>query len=279
MKAVKTLKPNQYALLLFFSIFILYTAEAQTIPMPKDVKFKIGDNMDWANKSFNDHDWENIQLGTSLKETEIKDNIYVWYRIKLVIPSSLKSAARGYGIKLNLGKIDDVDQTFLNGKLIGQTGSMPPQFVSQWEAGRVYVIADKDVNWDNENVIAVRVYSNVGGAGMYDGPYTYAPIQWSDFITVQHSIIETANNGFTTKIEFVNQKNIAFSGTVKYRIADKNNKELYTDTKPIQVLPEQGSKNSVTFQDYHPVNEQIFKVGYEITENNGSATVKMMRFI
>jgi len=274
MKAVKTLKPNQYALLLFFSIFILYTAEAQTIPMPKDVKFKIGDNMDWANKSFNDHDWENIQLGTSLKETEIKDNIYVWYRIKLVIPSSLKSAARGYGIKLNLGKIDDVDQTFLNGKLIGQTGSMPPQFVSQWEAGRVYVIADKDVNWDNENVIAVRVYSNVGGAGMYDGPYTYAPIQWSDFITVQHSIIETANNGFTTKIEFVNQKNIAFSGTVKYRIADKNNKELYTDTKPIQVLPEQGSKNSVTFQDYHPVNEQIFKVGYEITENNGSATVK-----
>jgi len=77
MKAVKTLKPNQYALLLFFSIFILYTAEAQTIPMPKDVKFKIGDNMDWANKSFNDRDWENIQLGTSLKESEIKDNIYM----------------------------------------------------------------------------------------------------------------------------------------------------------------------------------------------------------
>jgi hypothetical protein len=34
----------------------------------------------------------------------------------------MKNAEKGNGIKLNLGKIDDADQTFFNGKLVGQTG-------------------------------------------------------------------------------------------------------------------------------------------------------------
>lgn len=275
MKATKNQKLVRYSLFLFFSIFIFCTAQAQSIPLPQNVKFKIGDNMDWANPSFNDKDWGYKQLGTILKDDEVKDNIYAWYRIKIVIPSSLKALSeKGKSIKLNLGKIDDADQTFFNGKLIGQTGSMPPQFISKWEKERVYTIPVNDILWDKENVIAVRVFSNIGGAGMYIGSYTCAPIQWSDSISVNHSITETGHNGFITKVKFTNHSNYIFNGTVKYWINDMNNKELFTESKAVQVLPEKNSENEVVFSNYQPANEQIFKVGYQITENNCSDTVR-----
>lgn len=265
----------QFLMFLFFLVIIFFSAKSQSIPLPKDVKFKMGDDMAWANQSFNDNDWGSKQLGTSWAANEIKDNVYSWYRIKIIIPSSMKSLAeKGKGLKLSLGKIDDVDQTFFNGKLIGQTGAMPPQFIPKWETDRVYTVSVNDILWDKENVIAVRIFSNIGGAGMYYGSYTYAPIQWSDFISFQHSITETDHNGFVTKIKFTNDSNYAFNGTVKYWIADINNKVLFTEAKPVQVMPLKGSENEIAFANYQPSIENIFKVGYQVTENNSTATIK-----
>lgn len=274
----------RYYLFLFSSIIIFSSTQAQLVSLPHDWKFKLGDNMEWASPSFNDAGWGNKQIGTSWSATGMKDNVYAWYRIKIVIPSSMKSAEKGKGIKLNLGKIDDVDQTFFNGKLIGQTGSLPPHYETKWDAERVYTISDNDILWDKENVIAVRVFSlDIGGVGMYQGPYSYGPIQWSDFISVQHTISETDHNGFITKIKFTNNSNYAFKGSVKYWIDDKSNKEVYSETKPVQVEPEQGSEAEVIFTNYKPVNarptdlsgqENIFKVGYKVTENNTTASVK-----
>ena len=255
-------------LFLFFSITIFNITNAQVVPLPNEWKFMLGDDMQWANQSFNDSGWGNKQIGSSWSATGMKDNVYAWYRIKIVIPSSMKSAAeKGKGIKLNLGKIDDVDQTFFNGKLIGQTGSLPPPYESKWDAERVYIISENDVQWDKENVIAVRVFSlDTGGVGMYQGPYSYGPIQWSDFISIQHTVTETDHNGFITRVKFTNNSTNAFNGTVKYWIADKKDKEVHSETKPVQVNPEKGSETEVTFSNYQPVNENIFRVGYDVTE-------------
>ena len=153
------------------------------------------------------------QLGKSFT----KDSSYAWYRIKIVIPSAMKTAT-GKGIKLYLGKIDDVDQTYFNGKLIGETGSFPPQYVTQWEKQRIYTIPEKEVQWDKENVIAVRIYNLVGGMGMWEGPYSFEPLGWIDEVSVKQDFIETPNKGFTTKITFTNKIDNAFNGTVKYWI-------------------------------------------------------------
>lgn len=275
MKNVFSGKSIRIILFLFISIVTFFSAQAQTIPLPKDVKFKIGDDVNWGIPSFNDNDWGTKQLGTSWGANEIKDSVYAWYRIKIIIPSGMKALAeKGKGIKFNLGKIDDADQTFLNGKLIGQTGAMPPQFIPKWEIDRVYTASVNDILWDKENVIAVRIFSKIGGAGMYHGTYTYAPIQWSDFISVQHNITETDRNGFVTKIKFTNDSNYAFSGTVKYWINDIDNKELFTETRQVQVLPIKGSENEVAFANYQPSTKNIFKIGYRVTENNSTATIK-----
>ncbi|HCL84129.1 MAG TPA: hypothetical protein DIC22_09145, partial [Chitinophagaceae bacterium] len=231
--------------------------------MPKECRFHLGDQMDWANPSFNDSGWDTKPLGKSWSATGMKENIYAWYRIKIVIPSGLKTAiAGGMGIKLNLGKIDDVDQTFFNGKLIGQTGSLPPHYQSKWDVERIYMVPENDLLWDQENVIAVRVFSlDPGGVGMYQGDYHYGPVQWSDYISIAHSITQTDHNGFTTKIKCTNKSNNGFNGTATYWISDKANRKLFSESKPVIVKPAAGSETVIVFSDYKPSSEHIFNVG------------------
>lgn len=258
-----------------FSIVILVSlidtaSQAQTINLPKEAKFKFGDNPAWANPAFNDNDWATQLLAKSFR----KDSSYAWYRISIVIPSSMKTTA-GKGIKLNLGKIDDADQTYVNGNLIGETGSFPPNYITQWEKTRVYIIPESVVQWDKENIIAVRIYNLVGGMGMWEGPYNFEPLGWKDEVLVKEEIIETPNNGFSTKITFTNKINEAFNGTVKYWISNKaNNNILFSETKPIQLPSKTGAEASVIFTKYHSEKENVFHIGYQINDNNSSLFVK-----
>jgi hypothetical protein len=263
---------------LLSALFILATiidpAEGQVNPLPQEVRFKTGDNMDWANPLFNDADWNSRRLGTSWKDTVTKENIYVWFRIKTVIPSDMKTQAeKENGLLLHLGKIDDADQTFFNGRLIGQSGSFPPDFKTKWQEDRVYIIPVNEVLWDKENVIAVRIFSPDSWVGMYQGPYKYGPIQWSDFISAEQLISETTNKGFRTKVKFINKSDYPFDGTINYRIADKNNNELFTETKQVKIQPVEGFENEVFFSDYQPVDEIIFRVSCYIIENDITASV------
>lgn len=271
-----TKKLKQYYLFVFFSIIIVYPARSQSAHLPNPWKFKLGDNLEWASPSFDDSGWDNRQTGASWAAKDVKDNVYAWYRVKIIIPSSMKSAVEnGKEIKLSLGKIDDVDQTFFNGKLVGQTGSLPPAYETKWDVKRDYIIPENEVQWDKENLIAVRVFSlDNGRIGMCQGPYSIGSVQWPDYISVQHSISETGNNGFTTKIKFTNNSNNSFDGTVNYSIKDKLRKKVYSETKPVEVKPVKGAETDLSFQEYKPVNEDIFKVSYWITENGTADTVK-----
>ncbi len=270
------LRKKSIRCLLFLSILLASVTHAQNIPLPKECRFHLGDQMDWANPSFNDSGWDTKPLGKSWSATGMKENIYAWYRIKIVIPSGLKTAiAGGMGIKLNLGKIDDVDQTFFNGKLIGQTGSLPPHYQSKWDSERIYMVPENDLLWDQENVIAVRVFSlDPGGVGMYQGDYHYGPVQWSDYISIAHSITQTDHNGFTTKIKCTNKSNNGFNGTATYWISDKANRKLFSESRPVIVKPAAGSETVIVFSDYKPSSEHIFNVGYQITGDHDSAIVK-----
>jgi DUF1680 family protein len=259
---------------LFVLVTIINPAEGQVNLLPQEVRFKTGDNMDWANPLFNDADWNSRRLGTSWKDTVTKENIYVWFRIKTVIPSEMKTQAeKENGLLLHLGKIDDADQTFFNGRLIGQSGSFPPDFKTKWQEDRVYIMPVNEVLWDKENVISVRIFSPDSWVGMYQGPYKYGPLQWSDFISAEQTISETADKRFITKVKLTNKGNYLFNGKIKYRIADKNNNELFTETKRAEIQPVQGFESEIVFSDYQPVDENIFRVSCCVTENNNTASV------
>lgn len=139
-------------------------------------KFRVGDNPAWASPSFNDTSWDVLRLDTDWNAQGIdNDNAYGWYRLHVVIPSSLKGRDSDK-ILLALGTIDDADETFLNGVLVGKTDG--------YDSPRRYIVDRKLVRWDKENVIAVRVYNGDPPGGFYgkpawitlvSGPYILTP--------------------------------------------------------------------------------------------------------
>ena len=261
---------------LFLLFMVSLSAQGQFVSLPKEVKFNLGDDMVWASQSFDDTDWGNRQLGASLNDTTVRKNIYAWYRIKVLLPSGMKEMAeKGNGITLQLGKIDDIDQTFFNGKMIGQTGSFPPDYQSRSQATRVYIIPPNEVQWDRENLISIRVFSHDSWVGMYEGPYRLGPVQWSDSISVEQTIVTSADNGFTAKVKFLNKGSKPFEGSVRYRVSDVKNNELFYEVKPVNIQPQRGAEKEIYFSAYKPVQEKIFKVGYTVTEKATAISMDM----
>lgn len=129
-------------------------------------KFSIGDDVSWKNPNYNDNDWEIVKVPSSWENEGYHGyNGYAWYRKHFTIYSSLKSRS----ITLKLGRIDDVDEVYINGKLVGASGEFPPQYQSAYFAWREYPIAESYFNFDGDNVIAVRVYDSQLEGGIIEG--------------------------------------------------------------------------------------------------------------
>ncbi len=120
-------------------------------------KFEIGDNMNWSKYDFDDEHWEFIKAPSDWESEGFPGyDGYAWYRKKFIF-----SKQEGEGIYyLRLGAIDDSDMTFVNGKLVGQTGGFPPNYYTGYsENGRIreYKIP-QELLINGENVISIRVY-------------------------------------------------------------------------------------------------------------------------
>ena len=129
-------------------------------------KFSIGDDLSWANPAFNDSDWDQISAPSPWENEGYKDyNGYAWYRKSF----HLNNVRDNSTIYLLLGRIDDADEVYLNGKLIGKSGKFPPNYESAYSVSRKYIISPEDLNTDGENLIAVRVYDSYLEGGLVDG--------------------------------------------------------------------------------------------------------------
>ena len=128
-------------------------------------RFSIGDDTVWASPDYDDSDWENIKVPSTWEEQGFHGyNGYAWYRKTFVVPKELA----GSNFILNAGFIDDIDQTFINGKLVGLTGSFPPQFITAYNAHREYFV-QKDLLNEGKNLIAIRVYDSELEGGIKQG--------------------------------------------------------------------------------------------------------------
>jgi sialate O-acetylesterase len=129
-------------------------------------KFSIGDNKNWAKPDFDDSKWEKIYVPSKWEdEGFVGYNGFAWYRKNVRIPKKLETSS----LYLHLGRIDDSDEVYFNGTLIGNTGSMPPSFKGAYEETRRYFIPRNLIQFNKENVIAVRVYDYREGGGIRNG--------------------------------------------------------------------------------------------------------------
>lgn len=129
-------------------------------------KFSIGDNNEWVDPDFDDSEWGKIYVPGNWEGQGYKDyNGYAWYRTSFEF---IFSVANDY-LFLKLGHIDDVDEVYLNGKLIGSSGKFPPLFETAYRNARVYPIPIECLNTKGKNTIAIRVYDQYEGGGIVHG--------------------------------------------------------------------------------------------------------------
>jgi sialate O-acetylesterase len=135
-------------------------------------KIRTGDDFTWKEPGFDDASWPDAAVPIYWETQGMKDyDGFAWYRLRFR-PSP---ALDGKTLILLLGKIDDIDETFLNGERIGHTGIMNARrekiVSSNWYAEpRAYTIPGGLLKFGEENVIAVRVFDAWLHGGIYDGP-------------------------------------------------------------------------------------------------------------
>jgi len=131
-----------------------------------DWKFSIGDNTKWAEVNYDDSSWEEIYVPRRWESEGFNGyDGYAWYRTKFSGDELEKEGAH----YLRLGYIDDVDEVFFNGVKIGFSGGFPPNYYTAWNAEREYRIPNELLNYNGDNVIAVRIYDKGGEGGIYSG--------------------------------------------------------------------------------------------------------------
>ena len=135
----------------------------QVVNLEKYWKFSIGNNPKWADKNFDDDDWEEIKVPSRWEDQGFNGyDGYAWYRIHFEYEPEM----RNHDLYLDLGKVDDADRTYLNGKLIGFTGTFPPEYQTAYFATRRYYIPPELLDEWGDNVIAVQVYDSELSGGI-----------------------------------------------------------------------------------------------------------------
>jgi alpha-galactosidase len=245
------MKNPQLLFVLLIAVILFQGCSTKQKPAGIDLsqrwKFKPGDDLSWILPNFDDTKWDSILPDQPWEKQGYKKlNGFAWYRTKFVIPSSLKE--KSYlkdSLLIQLGKIDDCDQVFLNGQLIGENGRSVAmdkkpgnEFTGvqgKWYIDRKYVlpVSHPSILWDKENVIAVRVYDQGGLGGMFAGPFRITMLDVKDYLR------------FNTK-EFAG----TFSGDsiVKKKFTLQNSSGKYDFTGMLKVVATLADNGNTVFE-------------------------------
>jgi sialate O-acetylesterase len=134
--------------------------------------FKTGDSPEWKDPHFDDSDWDEIIVPAVWETQGYKGiNGIAWYRTEFKVDKDLADER----LILLMGKIDDFDETYLNGRRIGRTGIIHDnpdkrRLGNEWAALRAYYIPSGYLNKNGRNILAVRVYDGQWHGGIYEGP-------------------------------------------------------------------------------------------------------------
>ena len=178
-------------------VFATAAGAEESVPITTGWRFAVGDRAEYATPGFDDASWETIRVD-KIWEEQGHDPLdgYCWYRLRVKVPSSLKEKAfLADGLRIFLGKINNFDQSFLNGQLFGINGAVvapdtplddafTKAEMALWNVERAYVLPPDDprIRWGAENVIAVRVFDQGGQGGMWSGDQSLRMVTQSDYL-------------------------------------------------------------------------------------------------
>ncbi|MBO4536948.1 MAG: beta galactosidase jelly roll domain-containing protein, partial [Bacteroidales bacterium] len=218
------MKKKAIPTLLSLLFLCLFAASAQEVTV-SDARFCKGDDPAFREPGFDDTAWPVLSLAEDWTKQGVSNAYgYGWYRIHVVIPSSLKKGAADK-VVLDLGPIDDNDETWLNGRFVGKTDG--------WNKHRRYLVDAKAVNWDKDNVIAVRVYNGGEPGGFFEGPARICKPVLSDFVSMS---LTGEKDGCTMTL----QSAVKSSGIVDMKVINPLTGETENaQMRPVRLSPKQ----------------------------------------
>ncbi len=113
----------------------------------------------YAELGFDDSKWKELEVPGLWQQLGLAINGAVWFRHPFVV----KKEDATTDFELELGPIDDFDETYVNGQKVGSIG---PEFPDAYRTPRKYKIPSSLLK-PGRNVVAVRVFDNFGGGGFH----------------------------------------------------------------------------------------------------------------
>ena len=136
--------------------------------------FRIGDSPRWATEP-TDAGWDRVPVPGAWEDAGYHGyDGTAWYRTTFALGAEGARLAETAPPFLLLGRIDDVDEVWLNGERVGRGGHRPPDYRTAAFSFRTYRLPPGLLRADGPNVLAVRVYDAGLEGGILEGPVALA---------------------------------------------------------------------------------------------------------
>lgn len=146
-------------------ILLPLPASSKDLQLPSEFRFHEGDSIGWRDRLYDDRSWSTVAVPGKVKLSKTNVTGRYWYRVHFEVPETV--AARS---AIFLGKIGDIDEVYLNGKLLGYTGRFYPGGSAPLHRVRVYQIPEGWLEPGTTNTLAIRA-QNIWNlhVGLYQG--------------------------------------------------------------------------------------------------------------
>jgi len=233
-------------------------------------KFKTGDNRAWAAADFDDTDWDTLRPNLPWERQGYRTyDGYAWYRKHFVLPTSLKTKSfLKDSLVIVIGPVDDTDETYLNGVLLGINGKTvsladtasaghAKDFPGSYRVNRRYVLAvdDPRLRWGGENVLAVRVYDHGGLGGLWASePRRVAMLDVPELVSIDllssDFTIDRSQGIYSRRVTVQNRsRSHSFAGKFVVEVEQvASGKLVFKRRFPVQISPGDTARFSYRFK-------------------------------
>ena len=166
-----------FTIVFFSSVFACHSLGAESCSFSFDANqdqklegeflYKRGQIAASRNIEFQDDSWSKLKVPFTWSSAIGSYRGEMWLRCHIYLTSGQHPQAAA----LKLRDIADVDEVFFNGIRIGQTGSFSP-LLQVFSEDRIYMIPGSA--WQNDNVLAIRLYGSSPFAGIKSPPVLLA---------------------------------------------------------------------------------------------------------
>ncbi len=167
-------------LIICFSISfwgIAQNVEITSLDKPVDLsgvwKFKIGDDLSWAEPNLDDTDWAKLKVPLNWGKQGYDDYAgFAWYRLNLTF---LNPELPLDQLSVTIGKVHSAYELYIGGELVGGVGSLPPNPQIRYDQYKTYRIPSEAINSQGHLTLAIRVWrstviQNSWEGGLYEAP-------------------------------------------------------------------------------------------------------------